>query len=369
MQTAPCSVSERWQVELWVPGPPPPPPTRPARYSLALTAPSHFDKIAVNSSISLPDTASIDNASPHQASAPPLMSTFTKFAVVGAGGVGSSVVDGLLKANAIVTILTRDDTKPELQTFKERGASIVKANYDDEASLQGALADSEVVVCTVDARHHAVQFGIARAAKAAGVQLFVPTEFGMPDEDGANVTKQKVRGMLKELDLPYALFFSGFWFEYLPFVLGFNFEEGVMSVIGEGNAKLGLVSRTDFGRFVAHVLVTAPKASLEWAQFSIESNRMSPKEIAAMAEKKFGKKIELKVVDYEATKKNYDTDSVAYILTRIGDGRCVPGTEEEVKKTIKKKASLWLCKLDWPSAIAANPVTEVVSDAGQAGST
>ncbi|KAG6614742.1 Eugenol synthase 1 [Phytophthora cinnamomi] len=261
------------------------------------------------------------------------MSTFTKFAVVGAGGVGSSVVDGLLKANAIVTILTRDDTKPELQTFKERGASIVKANYDDEASLQGALADSEVVVCTVDARHHAVQFGIARAAKAAGVQLFVPTEFGMPDEDGANITKQKVRGMLKELDLPYALFFSGFWFEYLPL--------GVMSVIGEGNAKLGLVSRTDFGRFVAHVLVTVPKASLEWAQFSIESNRMSPKEIAAMAEKKFGKKIELKVVDYEATKKNYDTDSVAYILTRIGDGRCVPGTEEEVKKTVSKFFPDW----------------------------
>lgn len=38
----------------------------------------------------------------------------------------------------------------------------------------------------------------------------------MPDEDGPNITKQKVRSLLKELDLPYALFFSGMWAEYLP---------------------------------------------------------------------------------------------------------------------------------------------------------
>ncbi|GMF17098.1 unnamed protein product [Phytophthora fragariaefolia] len=80
------------------------------------------------------------------------MSTFTKFAVAGAGGVGSGIVDGLLKANAAVTILTRDDAKAELQPFKERGATLIKVDYDNEASLQAALADSEVVyVCvTID---------------------------------------------------------------------------------------------------------------------------------------------------------------------------------------------------------------------------
>lgn len=39
------------------------------------------------------------------------MTSFTKFAIVGAGGVGSVVADGLLQNNATVTILTRDDTK------------------------------------------------------------------------------------------------------------------------------------------------------------------------------------------------------------------------------------------------------------------
>lgn len=39
------------------------------------------------------------------------MSTFTRFAIVGAGGVGGVVARELLKKNLAVTILTRDDSK------------------------------------------------------------------------------------------------------------------------------------------------------------------------------------------------------------------------------------------------------------------
>ncbi|RLN48307.1 hypothetical protein BBJ29_001538 [Phytophthora kernoviae] len=269
------------------------------------------------------------------------MSTFTKFAIAGAGGVGSGVVDGLLKANATVTILTRDDTKAELQPFKERGATLVKVDYDDEGSLKEALAGFEVVFCAIQAFNHATQFAVARAAKAVGIQLFVPTEFGMVDEDGPNITKQKIRDQLKEFELPYALFHSGLWAEYMPFFPGYNFSEGVMTVVGDGTKKISIVTRTDLSRFIAHVLITAPKSSLEWARFSVESDRMSPKEIAALAETKLGKKIELKLVDYEETKKNYETDVMAYLMTRIGDGRAVSGTVEEAKATVAKYFPDW----------------------------
>ncbi|KAG7392904.1 hypothetical protein PHYBOEH_006223 [Phytophthora boehmeriae] len=222
----------------------------------------------------------------------------------------------------------------ELQPFKERGAALVKVDYDDEASLKEALGGFEVVFCALQAFAHASQFAVARAAKAAGAQLFVPTEFGMPDEDGPNVTKQKVRDLLKELELPYALFHSGLWAEYLPFFPGYNFKDGVMTVIGDGTEKISIVARSDLSRFIAHVLLTAPKSSLEWARFSVESDRMSPKEIAALAEKKLGRKIEFKLVDYEETKKKYETDAMAYIMTRIGDGRLVSGTVEEAQATV-----------------------------------
>ncbi|ETK87408.1 hypothetical protein L917_07981 [Phytophthora nicotianae] len=269
------------------------------------------------------------------------MSTFTKFAIVGAGGVGSGVAEYLLQAKATVTILTRDDTKVELQAFKERGVSLVKVNYDNEASLKAALTGNEVVVCTIHAYHHSIQFAVARAAKAAGLQLFVPTEFGMADEDGPNITKEKVRTQLKELELPFALFHGGLWAEYIPFFLGYNFKEGAMTVVGDGDAKMSIVARSDLCRFIAHVLVTAAKSSLEWSRFSVESDRMSPKEIAAVAEKKLGKKMELKLVSYDETKKKYETDPVAYILTRVADGRCVSGTVDEAKDTVAKYYPGW----------------------------
>ncbi|POM71451.1 Hypothetical protein PHPALM_11985 [Phytophthora palmivora] len=269
------------------------------------------------------------------------MSTFTKFAVIGAGGVGSNIVDGLLKANANVSILTRDDGKAELQPLKEQGAILKKVDYEDETSLKAALAGNEVVVSTISSQHLASQFAVARAAKASGIQLFVPTEFGSHDEDGANITKLKVRDLLKELELPFTLFHSGLWSEYLPFFFSYNFEAGTMSVVGDGNAKVGIVSRADFSRFVVHVLVTASKSSLDGARLSIESERLSPKEIAALAEKKLGKTIQLNSVDYEETKKGYDVNPVAYLQTRIADGRCVPGTEEQVKDTITKFFPDW----------------------------
>ncbi|KAG3147815.1 hypothetical protein PI126_g12729 [Phytophthora idaei] len=214
------------------------------------------------------------------------MTTFTKFAIIGAGGIGSEIVDNLLKANANVTILTRDDTKAELQPYKERGAVLAKVDYEDEASLKAALVGSEVV-CRSSSQGSRYPAICAHRA------------------------------------------------------LGYNFKEGVMNVVGDGNAKMSIVSRSDLSRFIAHVLVTTSRSSLQWSQFSVESDRLSPKEIAELAEKKLGKKITFKFLDYEETKKNYNTDPVSYFLTRIADGRFVSGTEEEAKHTTEKFFSDW----------------------------
>ncbi|KAG2783173.1 hypothetical protein PC112_g24777, partial [Phytophthora cactorum] len=99
---------------------------------------------------------------------------------------------------------------------QEGVGSCSSVNYEDKTPLKAALVGSEVVVSSINSQHHAAQFVIARAAKAASIQLFVPTEFGFRDEDGANNTKQKVRDLLTQLELPFALFHSGLWTENLP---------------------------------------------------------------------------------------------------------------------------------------------------------
>lgn len=70
---------------------------------------------------------------------------FTSYAILGAGGVGGVVADELLKKNLKVTILTRDDTKADLQDFKSRGAVLAKVDYNDRESLKKALTGVEAV--------------------------------------------------------------------------------------------------------------------------------------------------------------------------------------------------------------------------------
>jgi hypothetical protein len=66
---------------------------------------------------------------------------------------------------------------------------------------------------------------LAKAAKEAGVKLFVPSEFGgvtagLPAGDSPFGQKVRVQEALKELDLPYSLFWTGAFPDFLiiPYV-------------------------------------------------------------------------------------------------------------------------------------------------------
>ena len=61
------------------------------------------------------------------------------------------------------------------------------------------------------------QKALARAAKAAGVKLFVPSEYGIDTEDattGVFLAKKSLSEFLKEIDLPYVKIFTGLWIDY-----------------------------------------------------------------------------------------------------------------------------------------------------------
>ncbi|KAG7387230.1 hypothetical protein PHYBOEH_008332 [Phytophthora boehmeriae] len=259
------------------------------------------------------------------------MSVYTKFAIVGAGGVGGTVADELLKKGA----------KEELQAFKARGATLAKVAYDDEDALKKALTGSEVAVSAVSPFHMDVQPTVVRAAKAAGIQLFVPAEYGVRVTEGPNVAKKVVQDLLTELQLPFTVFYTGLFAEFLPFFLGHNYAEGYITVVGKGETAFSITSRTDVGRFVAHVLSTAPKSALEGAKIPFEAERLSPLQIRDLVEKKLNKKIEVRHVDFEENKKKFNTDFTAFLTTLFEEGRGVAGTEQEVKESVEKFFPDW----------------------------
>lgn len=71
--------------------------------------------------------------------------TYSSYAVIGAGGVGHALADELLNLNAKVTVLTRDESKAELQALKNRGATLVQVDYDDTEAVAKALVGIEAV--------------------------------------------------------------------------------------------------------------------------------------------------------------------------------------------------------------------------------
>ncbi|KAF1326156.1 Isoflavone reductase p3, partial [Globisporangium splendens] len=268
------------------------------------------------------------------------MVAYKSFAVLGAGSLGSHIINELLKTNVSVKVLTRDDTKPAFAEYKENGATVVKVDYSNEDELKKAFSGVEVVVSALALSVLSIQVEIAKVAKAAGVQLFVPAEYGIYVTESFTFHKKVVQDALKELQLPYTVFYTGFFARDHGF-LGFDYANGRIRVVGSGDVPFSLTARPDIARFVAHALTTAEPSDLAWAKIPIEGDRKTFLEIAAIAEKKLGKKFEIEYVDLEETRKNINTDFVAFFTTVIADGNAVAGSAEDVKAAINKFYPDW----------------------------
>jgi uncharacterized protein YbjT (DUF2867 family) len=107
----------------------------------------------------------------------------------------------------------------------------VSVDYTDVAALTAALKGIDVVVSTLSFPALQLQVPIAQAAKAAGVRLFVPSEFGLETaRSGAFAVKREVEEEIRALGLLTALFFTGGFSDYiwLPCVI-FSYKHDFMA--------------------------------------------------------------------------------------------------------------------------------------------
>ncbi|KAL5536931.1 hypothetical protein ACEPAF_754 [Sanghuangporus sanghuang] len=231
------------------------------------------------------------------------MSGYKTFAVAGAGGLGRFVVEALLaKKNegtiSSVSILSRSSSGHD--DLVAKGAKVVVVDYSSSSSIKSAVTGVDVVVSTLSGSPLGPQLGLATGAKAAGVKLFVPSEFGNAT-DGATEgfwgEKDAFKKKLKnEIHLPYAAFYTGGFADFLfqkglAEVVGFDFTNGKITVPGEGTSPISWTTRRDIGRFVAHVLTQLPKEKLEWRIFRIEGDRTSFNQIIEDYKARSGKNV------------------------------------------------------------------------------
>ncbi|KAG7442316.1 NAD(P)-binding protein [Guyanagaster necrorhizus] len=210
---------------------------------------------------------------------------YKSFALVGANGaVGKQIFDALVAANVSFLVLTRkssDSSDTPLPNVK-----VAKVDYEDTAEVSAVLKDNgvDVLISAINAVVGGKsQYALADSAKAAGVKLFVPSEFGFATVGApAGLLKDKddFAKYLKKIGLPSARFFTGFFYSYLPPLVGYIVDQK-FSIVGKGQSKASLTALEDVSGFVVYVLTHLPAEQLNDKIFRLQGEGLTLVEVAA----------------------------------------------------------------------------------------
>jgi hypothetical protein len=131
-------------------------------------------------------------------------------------------------------------------------------DLDNSASLVEAFKGVDVVVSTLSGEGFGQQFGVLHAAKEAGVKRFVPSEFGIDILKAKDIAlfgpKLKLREEIQKGGIEYTYIVTGFFTDGTFFAwTGFDWPNGKVVLLGDGNAKISLSATTDFVKLVPEI--------------------------------------------------------------------------------------------------------------------
>ncbi|KAK0474675.1 hypothetical protein EDD18DRAFT_1220101 [Armillaria luteobubalina] len=220
--------------------------------------------------------------------------TYKSFAIVGATGhIGKHISAALHGQTATSSIVVITRTSSSSADAIAPSPKVKIAKVEDYKNVEGvaAILRAHYIEVLISAANWMTKEGIRTeetalvdAAHAAGVKLFVPSEFGVPTLDALMSllkAKDDVAKHMKEIGLPSARFFTGQFVSWIPITLGYPSTGKVNLVVGTGNTPASFTADEDVGGFVAHVLTTLPPSELHDRIFRIEGERISYGEIAA----------------------------------------------------------------------------------------
>jgi NAD(P)H dehydrogenase (quinone) len=182
--------------------------------------------------------------------------------VTGASGaLGQLVVEGLLDkvpASQIVAAV-RDPAK--VAHLAARGVQVRRADYEDAASLDAALAGAERVLLVSAnevgkrvAQHRAV----IDAAKRAGIKLLAYTSIVHADSSPLKLAEEHVatEAAIRDSGLPYSFLRNGWYFENFNSRIQGAAQRGEM-VGSAGEGRISAAARADYAAAAVAVLTSA----------------------------------------------------------------------------------------------------------------
>ncbi|KAL1701559.1 hypothetical protein EV121DRAFT_282563 [Schizophyllum commune] len=166
-----------------------------------------------------------------------------------------------------------------------QGVAHAVIDFDDVDGTADVLREHKVEVLISAVSHGAVmaQIPLANAAKAAGIRLFVPSEFGTitvgwreEDIPPFLVPKMKVADHLKSIGLPSLRVFVGMFIEAITTLVGYDANKKVNIFKSlQGDTPFSATSAPDIGGFIAHVVTHYPVSDLANKALRIEGERLT----------------------------------------------------------------------------------------------
>ncbi|KAL1745182.1 hypothetical protein HDZ31DRAFT_36998 [Schizophyllum fasciatum] len=213
------------------------------------------------------------------------MSAFKVFAVAGAqSNVGKAAVLALAATSGVSVLVLTRKTTPRPDWLPE---AVAHAGID-YADVEGTAAvirqhKVEALIAAVTTTAVLQQLPLADAAKAGGVQLFVPSEYGTVTKGWKKgeapaylVPKVQVADHLESIGLPSVRLFTGSFIEFVPLLVGYvvNKKVNILNSL-KGDTAFSATATSDIGGYLVHLLTHYPLSELANKAFRIEGDRLT----------------------------------------------------------------------------------------------
>lgn len=189
-----------------------------------------------------------------------------KILITGATGhLGGQVLKLLtekVEASSLSAI-ARDPSK--LEPFKEKGVTIIEADYDDPKSLESAFEgiDSLYFVSGSDLNKRMQQHrNVVLAAQKAGINNVVYTSFQRKNETDSSpiglvsATHLETEKLLKESGMVYTIMKHSLYSEYVPVFIGDQVLNTGVIYLPAGQGEVAFASRSDMAKAGVAVLTS-----------------------------------------------------------------------------------------------------------------
>ncbi|HEX9208251.1 MAG TPA: NmrA family NAD(P)-binding protein [Steroidobacteraceae bacterium] len=206
--------------------------------------------------------------------------------------------DGLLERSSSGALRSRADKQRQWDDWVARGVEIRTCDVTSHVELIPALEGTDYLVSCVPFSATESQYPLIWAAREAGVERFVPSEFGFiyeweqfwpTDSVHRTMARQKafIRRVIELAGLDYTIIPAGLWPEY------YLIEP--VAVMGDGEQKFAWSTGRDVGRIIPHVL--AHPASRNAVCPVAATAYCSWNELLATRERLLGRKVQRHYLD------------------------------------------------------------------------